>query len=111
MLAQDTRPFLPNTEFVTKDGHKIATLKGLEAIFENTVVVVLSLAGIVFFIILLIGGFKFITAGGEAPKVESARKTITYAIMGLVFIVLSYLFLRFISEFTGIDLGNFRITQ
>lgn len=60
---------------------------------------------------LVVGGFKFITAGGEAPKVEGAKKTLTFAILGLVFIVLAFFFLRFIEVFTNVNVTQFKITQ
>jgi hypothetical protein len=60
---------------------------------------------------LIVGGFKYLTAGGEAPAVESARKTITYAIAGLVLVALSFLILRFIYAFTGVDVTQFKVQQ
>ncbi len=89
---------------------KPQTLQGLEDIFSNVVGAAIGLAGIALFIMLIIGGFKYLTAGGEPPRIESARKTLTYAILGIVFIALSFLFLRFIGVFTGVeDITTFRI--
>lgn len=79
----------------------VATLKGLEGIFENTLTAVLALAGIALFIMLVIGGFQFMTAGGDPKKVAGAWATLTHAIIGLILIALSYLILVFIKEFTG----------
>ena len=88
-----------------------ATLQDLEVVFQQIVSVVLGLAGIVLFIMLLMGGFKFITAGGDPKAVESAKKTLTYAIAGMVLLAASFLILRFIQEFTGVDVTNFRVFQ
>lgn len=93
----------------TKDG--VPTLRGLEGVFENVIQVVLGLAGIVLFIMLIMGGFRFITAGGDPKAIESAKKTLTYAIGGIVLIALSFLILRFISTFTGVDVTLFQIFQ
>lgn len=90
----------------------VLCLQDLETIFERVVGVAIAIAGIVLFIMLIVGGFKYLTAGGEAPKIESARKTLTYAILGIVFIALSFLFLRFIGVFTGVeDILEFKIFQ
>jgi hypothetical protein len=90
----------------------IATLSDLEIIFERLISLAIGLAGIVFFIMLIIGGFKYITAGGEPPQLESAKKTLTYAVAGLFFIALAYLILRFIAVFTGVEsILNFQIYQ
>lgn len=107
-LAQLTRPPDPGKGEIV-DG--VPTIKGLEAVFENTISVVLGLAGIVFFIMLVVGGFKYITAGGEPKQVESARKTLTYAVLGIIGIAAAFLILRLIHSFTGANITEFKIFQ
>jgi hypothetical protein len=89
----------------------VLTIKGFEYIFNNILTVALAFAGIVLFILIIVSGFKFITAGGEPPKIEAARKTLTSALAGIVFIVLSYLILRMIQIFTGVDITTFFVTR
>lgn len=91
--------------------NEVATLGGVEDVFGSLVGAVLGFAGIALFILLLIGGFKYLTAGGDPKSVEAARKTLTYAIIGLVLIALAYLILRFISILTGADVLNFVIVR
>ena len=90
--------------------NNVATLSGLETVFGNVVGVIMALAAIVLFIMLLMGGFKYLTSGGDPKAVEAARKTLTYAIGGLVLIALSYLLLKFIYIFTGANVLEFRVT-
>lgn len=85
------------------------SLKALETIFSNVVGVILGLAGIALFIMLILGGFKYITAGGDPKAVDSARKTLTYAIGGMVLIAAGYLILQFIYQFTGVNVTQFKI--
>ena len=89
----------------------VATLQGFEGIFENVVNVALGLGGVILFIMLIVGGFKFITAGGDPKVIEGAKKTLTYAIAGIVLVALSFLILRFISTFTGVDVTLFQVFQ
>ncbi len=86
-----------------------ATIGDLEVVFGNVVRAAIGLAGITLLVMLLIGGFNLITAGAEAPKAEAAKKTITFAIFGFVFIALSYLILTLITSLTGVDVTQFRI--
>jgi len=86
-----------------------ASLRDFEAVFARVVSAILGLAAIVLFIMLLAGGFKFISAGGDPKAVESAKKTLTYAIAGMVLVASAYLILRFINVFTGVDVVNFRV--
>lgn len=92
-------------------GNNPAQFSDLEVVFSNIVQAILALAGIVLFITLLIGGFKFITSGGDPKAIDSARKTLTFAIAGMVLIAAAYLILRFINVFTGVDVINFRVFQ
>ena len=87
-------------------------LKDLELLFGRVVSVALGFAGIAVFVMLLIGGFNLLTAGSEAPKAEAAKKTITYAIFGMIFVVVSFLILRIIAAITGAEgILNFRVFQ
>ena len=87
------------------------TLQNLEDVFANVVKIVLGIAGITFFILLLSSGFKFITSGGDPKALDGAKKTLTYAIGGLVLIIASYLILLLIKEITGVDVTVFKIAQ
>lgn len=89
----------------------VVQLKYLECVFGGVVSAVLGLVGIVLFIMLVIGGFQYITAGGDPKGVEAAKKTLTYAIGGAVLLAASFLILQFIKAFTGIDVTQFRVTQ
>lgn len=80
-----------------------AQLSDLETIFANVVTSLLALGGIVLFIMLLTGGFKYLTSGGDPKATEAAQKTLTYAISGLVLLAGSFLIIRIIGAITGTD--------
>lgn len=88
----------------------VATLRGLEGVFANLIRVALGFAGIALFLMLIVGGFQYITSGGDPKKADSARRTLTYAILGLILIASVYLILRFIAAFTGANILNFQVT-
>lgn len=52
--------------------------------------------GVVAVFMIIIGGFKFVTSGGDANNTKSARDTIIYALVGLVVVVLSQIIVRFV---------------
>jgi len=80
-----------------------ATLKCLEPLFANLVSVITALAGVVLFVMLLVGGFNFLFSGGDQKKLEAARGTLTTAIAGLVVVVAAYLILLVIASLTGVE--------
>lgn len=58
---------------------------------------ILSLAvGIAAVVMIIVAGFKFITAGGEASKIASAKGSIIYAIIGIVVVALAQFIVRFV---------------
>ncbi len=87
-----------------------AQLSELSGLFSRAVGAIISLAGIVLFVLLVSGGIKYITSGGDPKAIDGAKKTITYAIGGLLIILLSYLILVLIGKITGADVTHFKIT-
>ncbi len=62
----------------------------------HTVVNLLSaVVGIVAVIMIIVGGFRYITSGGNDTSVTSAKNTILYAIIGLVVVALAQVLVRF----------------
>lgn len=98
------------TQTLDKNGNPIATISNLSCVFGNVIKYALGFAGIVLFILLIMGGFKYITSGGDPKAVEGARKTLTSAITGLVIILVSYLILVLITNITGVDVTKFNIS-
>lgn len=90
-------------------GGDVATIKCLEPLFKNLVGAIVALAGIALFIMLIVGGFNMLLSGGDQKKLEAAKGTITNAIIGLVVIVVAYLILLTIKEFTGVDVTTFQV--
>lgn len=84
------------------DVYKVHEIKDIVVIIENIFSIAIRLAGVAAFIMFIVGGFKYLTAGGDPKAAESAKGTLTYAIFGLVLIIAVWFILRFISEFTGV---------
>jgi len=57
---------------------------------------VLGIVGGVAVLVLIIGGFQYITAAGNPDQVGKAKSTIMYAIVGLVICILSYVIVSFV---------------
>lgn len=79
------------------DGGKII---GFGVTILLVVCVLLALAFLVY------GGLNWITSEGDKTKVESARKTIIYAIVGLLIAFLSFFLVSLMGSFFKIDVFN-----
>lgn len=86
-----------------------ATIQDLEEVFSRILSLAIPFGGIAAFIMFVIGGFKYLTSGGDPRKSEAARQTITYALVGLLLLVSAFLIINFISTFTGVDVTKFTI--
>ncbi len=69
----------------------------------NTVVELIFVASIISVVFMfLIAAFQMITSGGDKEAVAGARKRITYAIVGIVLLALTFFILRFLGDIIGI---------
>ena len=70
---------------------------------------VLIVAAIAFFFMLVLGGIKWITSGGDKGKTEAARNQITAGLVGLVIVFAAWAILKLVESFFGVSLRSFTI--
>lgn len=87
----------------------VATIQGLECLFYNILQVIVYFAGIAFFIMFITGGFQYLFSSQDSKKVAAASTTLTMSIVGILGIVASWFILRFITNFTGVNVIDFII--
>src|SRR5512145_2306682 len=61
----------------------VATIKGVECLFEGVLSVALRLIGLATFVMILVGGFTILTAGSDPKAAAAGQQTITMGIIGL----------------------------
>lgn len=54
------------------------------------------IVGVVAVIMIIVGGFRYITSGGESGNVSGAKNTLMYAIIGLIIVALAQFIVRFV---------------
>ena len=62
----------------------------LTTIISTVINTILSFLGAIFMVLMIYGGFAWMTAGGDEEKVKKAQATIQRAIIGLVVVVSAY---------------------
>jgi len=77
------------------------TSEGLLGVVGTAITLAFGVAGLVAVVYLILGGFNYVTAGGDPEAVEAAKTTIVNAIIGLVIILVSYLIVQFIMNQLG----------
>ncbi len=65
----------------------------------SQIINILSLAvGVVAVVMIIVGGFKYITSGGDSGNVTGAKNTILYAVVGLIVVALAQVIVRFVVD-------------
>jgi hypothetical protein len=61
----------------------------IKAIANQVVNIFSVIVGVIAVIMIIFGGFKYITSGGDSGNVSSAKNTLIYAVVGLIIVALS----------------------
>lgn len=93
-----------NSGFDVSDGKE-----NIEPIIASIVKSLLSFLGVIFFLLVIYGGFMWMTAQGSEDQIGKAKKIIINSTVGLVVIMLAYAITWFIiyqlTESTGFQQG------
>ncbi|KKT40518.1 hypothetical protein A3K29_00995 [Candidatus Collierbacteria bacterium RIFOXYB2_FULL_46_14] len=93
---------LPIGEMATKNNFFGYTCIG--HLVSNLVAAAFIVAGIAFFVYLVMGGIQWLTSGGDKGKIESSQKMISAALIGLAIVASSYAVYMIVLTFFGINL-------
>jgi len=61
------------------------------------------IVGVIAVVMIIIGGLKYITSGGDSGNVTGAKNTILYAVVGLVVVALAQFIVRFVLDKVATD--------
>jgi hypothetical protein len=81
----------------------VATIRGFECIVANVLGIVLTVFALVGFLMFVYGGLMYMLSGGQPQKMEKARSTLGYVVIGLVLAVSAVAILNVVSWFTGVS--------
>lgn len=71
--------------------------------------VAILVAAIFVFAMLIMGGYGWLTAGGDKAKVEEARTRITNALIGLAIVASAWALINIIAQFFGVNINNLEL--
>ena len=79
-------------------GYKIDGSVTAESMVAKVINVALSTLGVVFLILMIYGGFIWMTANGKEDRVTKAKNLITAAIIGVILVVSAYAISYFVID-------------
>ncbi len=86
-------------------------LIGVDGVFNRITNIVLYIVGALSVVMLIIGGIRYITSGGDSKKVTDAKNTVLYAIIGLVVAVFAYAIVNFVLNAIGVQTGTIDVIE
>jgi hypothetical protein len=103
--------YAADTIKITSKGNNFGGLETLTVpgIIKGAITLVLVVVSLVFFFILVIGGLKWVTSGGDEKKVSAARAQITNALIGLAIVFASWAIMKLIETLFGIKIFDLSI--
>ena len=79
----------------------------VNTLIRNVINILLWAIGIVSVIMIIIGGFRYVTSNGDSSQVTAAKNTIMYSVIGLIIAIFAY----GIVNFVVFRVGGIAITQ
>ena len=79
-------------------------LLSTQNIIQVLITLIMIIATLAALAVIIFGGIRWIVSGGDKEKLQGARNMITYALVGLVVIFLSYFIINTIGDFFGVKL-------
>lgn len=80
-----------------------ATIDCIPALMGLLIKAAYMFIGITAVFFIFFAGFKYITSGGEAKQAQAAQQTLTYAIIGLIVVILSFVVIQLVATITGVS--------
>ncbi|MBU0766616.1 TrbC/VirB2 family protein [Patescibacteria group bacterium] len=71
----------------------------IETTITDLVIKILSLMALIAVVVIVIAGVRLVISQGEQEAVEKSKKTILYAVVGLIIILLAQAIVQFIADF------------
>lgn len=81
----------------------VATIQGFQCLIANSFSVIITVIGLAGFVMFVFGAFQWMLSGNNSKGVETARQSMTYAVIGIVVALSGFIIINLIAEFTGID--------
>jgi hypothetical protein len=70
--------------------------KSLNETIESIINILSSIIGVIAVIMIIIAGARYVTSGGNDTGVAAAKKTLLYALIGLVIVALAQVIVKFV---------------
>ena len=86
-------------QFLNAAGYSVGSGEtDIRILLAGLVQVAISLVGIIFFVLIIYGGYLWLSAGGNEEQVKKATQILKSAIVGLIIALLSFMIVRAVAS-------------
>ncbi|PIY79612.1 MAG: hypothetical protein COY81_01615 [Candidatus Pacebacteria bacterium CG_4_10_14_0_8_um_filter_43_12] len=82
----------------------VATIQGFQCLIANVFSIIITVIGLAGFVMFIWGAFQWMLSGNNTKGVETAKQSMTYAIIGIVVALSGFIIINLIAEFTGVNI-------
>lgn len=72
--------------------------QGLTKVISTVISILSVIVGLAAVIMIIVGGLKYVTSGGDSSSIASAKSTIIYALVGLIIAALAQFIVKFVFD-------------
>ena len=85
----------------------VATLRGIFCVIENIFQPLPALIALAALFMIIIAGIRIMTAGNDPKALDSAWKTLAWAVIGIILLAGAWFIIVAIQKFTGANVTEF----
>lgn len=93
--VNSSNPTLSGSE-CTKNESQPTDIAGEDGVLKTITNVLLFLIGAVSVIMIIYGGIQYVTSSGDSTRVQNAKNTILYSVVGLIVAILAFAVVNFV---------------
>lgn len=82
----------------------ISRISTVSTLINVVVPLLMTVGGFIFLVMLLIGAFTYLTSAGQQEQLKKAQQTLSFAVLGLVIIIASFIIVKVIGIILKVDI-------
>ena len=75
-------------------------------VVKNGITILVGVAGVIFFIMLLMGGIQYAMSGGDKAQAQAAKDRITNALIGIVIVAVAFALTQLLNAVLGVNITS-----
>lgn len=98
LLVINSSKAIAQVDFVNQIPNAVKTGPTTDVLVSNVVTTLSFIAGVACVIAIIIGGLMYITSAGDEKRVQTAKNTLLYAVIGVIISISAYAISAFVVD-------------